>query len=685
MPNQSLKILAIAALYVLTAKLGLLLAIPPGVATVVWPPSGIALAGVLGWGWRMWPGIWLGSFVVNVGTVYDPSAAAASVAIMAAIATGSTLQALVGAFAVRRVLGTIHPFDRAKDVAMFVGLATAGALIASTIGTTSLAVGERIMWSAYPATWLTWWMGDTLGILLLAPLALTWKREIHVLREPQRLVEALLLMTLIGIVGLIALGPVSLVGLAPYPPFPLIPLIMWAAFRFGHTGVAIAMLLVSGIAIEGVIDHVGPFIQPTLTASLLMAQAFVGVIGTTGFVLTAALNERTQAERERQRLTMEIQKAAKLESLGMLAAGIAHDFNNLLTAVVGNLYLVKRSLDPAAEEGRRLAEAEHICLRAQTLTKQLLTFAKGGTPVKETVSLGDLLVRWVGFALGGSNIRADYAIQPDLSPVDADEGQLSQVINNLVMNAKDVMPQGGHLAIRADNVTLRSDGPLPLPAGRYVQVAVHDQGPGIPAADLPKIFDPFFTTKPRGTGLGLTTSYAIVKKHDGYLAAESTPGQGSTFLMYLPASRRTITRPSTAVARPATAGAKILFMDDEPPIRDFVGALLQQAGCDAVCVGDGGKAVEQYQTALRQGRPFDVVILDLTVPGAMGGQETIKRLLEIDPRAAAIVSSGYSNDPVVAEFGAHGFIGRLTKPYDPDDLMRLVSEIMRKKTESVRA
>jgi CheY-like chemotaxis protein len=248
-----------------------------------------------------------------------------------------------------------------------------------------------------------------------------------------------------------------------------------------------------------------------------------------------------------------------------------------------------------------------------------------------------------------------------------------------VINAKEAMPHGGTLVVRAHNLTLGPEQRVPLAAGRYVQIAIQDQGPGISTQDLPNIFDPFFTTKPRGSGLGLTTSYAIVKKHGGYLAAESEPGRGSTFSIYLPASTSPVAAQTSRIHGHAVAEGNILFMDDEAAIRDAAGALLTHAGWTVACVSDGREAVERYRQALSEATPYDVVILDLTVPGAMGGQEAIRHLLALDPRVSAIVSSGYSDDPVVSEFRVYGFVGCLTKPYDPNDLIDLVSRVMREK------
>lgn len=370
---------------------------------------------------------------------------------------------------------------------------------------------------------------------------------------------------------------------------------------------------------------------------------------------------------EREQIDNELSKSSKLESIGILAGGIAHDFNNLLTAIIGNIGLARISLAPDGELFKSLMAAEYAGLRARDLAQQLLIFAHGGAPIQNVVSLGGLLEEWISFALRGSNIKVTCVIAPDLWPVEADEGQLSQVINNLIINAQQAMPQGGAILVTAENVTLGPEAGLPL-IGDCVRTAITDHGVGIAKEYLPKIFDPFFTTKPKGTGLGLATSYAIIKKHQGHLSVQSEPGQGTTFFIHLPASHKEIApRPDKGGVLPP-GGGKILIMDDEPVIREFAVTALVSFGYQVECVEDGSQALVRYQLALEQGDPYDGVILDLTVPGGMGGRETMQALRELDPKVKAIVSSGYSNDPIMADFRAYGFCGRIIKPYQLDEL-----------------
>ena len=379
---------------------------------------------------------------------------------------------------------------------------------------------------------------------------------------------------------------------------------------------------------------------------------------------------------EKRRLESEILKASRLESLGILAGGIAHDFNNILMGILGNISIARLRSRADAELAERLDEAEKASLRARDLTQQLLTFSRGGVPVKKSAAIGDLLREWAAFATRGSKARCEFAIAPGLWPVEIDTNQIGQVIDNLVINAAQAMPAGGIIGLRADNEVVEDDRLFPRPRGRYVRIDVVDQGIGIPPEDLPKIFDPFFTTKPQGTGLGLTTSYSIVSKHDGLLTVESQPGAGTAFHLYLPASRRAAeAAPETAPAPPRGRG-RILVMDDDEMIRQVLGQMLTGLGYQPEFARDGGEALERFQRARGEGRPHDAVIMDLTIPGGMGGRETIQKLRAIDPGVKAIVSSGYCNDPVIADYRRHGFAAILVKPYQRDELVRVLEAVL---------
>jgi PAS domain S-box-containing protein len=374
---------------------------------------------------------------------------------------------------------------------------------------------------------------------------------------------------------------------------------------------------------------------------------------------------------ERRRIEEELLKADKLESIGMLAGGIAHDFNNILTAILGNVSLAKMYADPGDKVFTRLINAEKAALQAQNLTQQLLTFSKGGSLVRKTASLIDLLKDSIAFSMRGANVRCELCIEPGVWPVDIDEGRISQVINNLLINATQAMPDGGIIEVRVENVALIEDSTdpfLPLPAGDYVKMSVKDLGIGIPEDNLQKIFDPYFTTKQKGSGLGLFTCYSIIKKHEGHIAVESCPGIGTTFHVYIPASRKRVLQPKSQQTVQYAGTGHILIMEDEEIIRDVTGEMLSHYGYEVAFARDGTEAIALYSQARESGTPFDVIIMDLTIPGGMGGKEAVKKILEIDPHAKAIVASGYANDPIVVEFRQYGFCDRIVKPYKSEEL-----------------
>ncbi|MBI2881182.1 MAG: response regulator [Candidatus Tectomicrobia bacterium] len=418
---------------------------------------------------------------------------------------------------------------------------------------------------------------------------------------------------------------------------------------------------------------------------LYMTVASSLILGAIGFYVGAAkgwLSQQRVALEEthdfyQARIEEEVLRAQKMEAVSLLAGGIAHDFNNILTVILGNLALARVSLHPQGETDEILAAAEMATLSAKELTQQLLTFSKGGAPIKTTTSTAEFIREVAQFASRGSNVRCEVLTPPDLSPVDIDASQITQVLNNLIINARQAMPEGGTVQIRAENRSLGQTDGVPLPAGDYVKIAVSDHGVGIPERHLLKIFDPYFTTKPDGSGLGLTIAHSIITKHDGYIRVESQEGVGTTFTLYLPVSHKEIPRQGKREDRPTTGGGKILVMDDEEMIRRFLQDLLGRIGYEPHVAGDGREAIALYQEARKTGRPFDCVIMDLTVPGGLGGKETIKRLLEIDPRVKAIVSSGYSNDPILSSYKKYGFKGIVVKPYRPHELEVALEQVIR--------
>jgi PAS domain S-box-containing protein len=375
----------------------------------------------------------------------------------------------------------------------------------------------------------------------------------------------------------------------------------------------------------------------------------------------------------------ELLRASKLESLGLLAGGIAHDFNNVLTGIVGNLSLLGETPGLPAEVAERLGLLEKTAYKARQLTMQLLTFAKGGSPIKQTASVAEVVRESAEFALRGANIRAEFSFPADLAPVEIDTGQMSQVVQNLVINSKQAMPGGGVIAISAENHPLAAGTTLPLPPGDYVRISVRDTGCGIKREHLDRIFDPYFTTKAGGTGLGLATVYSIMKRHEGLITVESEQGHGSEFRLYLPASRARVKPARAESARKLACSGRVLAMDDEQPIRQLLTQILAHFGCSCTAVPDGAAAIREYERARGAGEPYDCLIMDLTVPGGMGGAEAIEHLLRVDPGVQAIVSSGYSNDPVMSDYREHGFVARIEKPYRLHEMGAVLAQVLEKR------
>jgi len=380
--------------------------------------------------------------------------------------------------------------------------------------------------------------------------------------------------------------------------------------------------------------------------------------------------------RERQ-LEREFLKIQKLESLSVLAGGIAHDFNNIITGILGNIEMAKELIEPESRASLLLAAAAESSLRAKNLTQQLLTFAQGGSPIKETVDMSTLVQEVASFALRGSNVCCHFSIASDLWATAADPGQIGQVISNLVINADQAMPNGGTIQIHCDNVSVGQGADLLVRPGKYVRILVIDQGIGIPQQHITRIFDPYFSTKQKGSGLGLAVAYSVVKSHGGYIKVDSELGEGTTFHVYLPAEEKQMTSTTEpALQAPSQDHARVLVMDDEKAVREVVGIALESVGYQVAFAHDGNEALKMYEQANQAGKPYDVVIVDLTVPGGMGGEETFSHLVGINPDVKVIVSSGYAGGPILSEFQKYGFKGLLRKPYRIKQLRELVARVV---------
>ncbi len=398
---------------------------------------------------------------------------------------------------------------------------------------------------------------------------------------------------------------------------------------------------------------------------------------------------KAKSEKKHKQMEAQINLLQKMESIGTLAGGLAHDFNNLLYVVLGNINLAEDNLQNGYSAFENLKAAEKSCLQAKELTKKLIIFSKGGGPVKEKISIDKLVRDTVFAAFKESDIQPAFSIPNDIKPIKIDIAQIKQVINNIAVNAKEAMNNKGVLKIDFENVDITKEDNLPLASGKYIKLSFKDNGIGISKQNIYKIFDPYFSTKGMGVekaqGLGLAICHSIITRHNGLITVESEPDAGATFLMYLPGLtpeepdlQKPAEKPKAEVPaqHPGTNKGKILVMDDEEAIRTLMHQMINRLGYDVETCIDGKEAIEAYIKAMESKKPFDAVILDLTNKLGMGGQETMGKLLEIDPDTKGIIITGYSDDPVVTNYRAYGFSGFITKPATRDKLSRAISEVI---------
>jgi CheY-like chemotaxis protein len=379
----------------------------------------------------------------------------------------------------------------------------------------------------------------------------------------------------------------------------------------------------------------------------------------------------------------ELQRTRQLESIAALSGGIAHDYNNLLTVIIGNVSLIQSYVDPQDIIYKLLNEVNEAAIVAKSLTQKLITFSRGGAPLKETTDMAALVRSVTEFSLSGSNIRCQFDVADDLWLVDVDKTQVSQAVHNLVMNAREAMPEGGVITVSAGNVQ-NIDGVRAPTASRWVRLSIIDQGKGIAPEDMDKIFNPYFSTKQRGnqkgTGLGLSICHSIIRNHDGKMAIDSSPGAGTTVNLYLPASKNALPAISAVkpckLMTPIPGCGRILVMDDEEMIINMAGRILARLGYESAFARNGSEAVALYEEALNTEQPFDAVVLDLTVRGGMGGEEAMHHLLDIDPQVKVIVSSGYSDSPVMQDYKKYGFSAAAGKPYSLIELSQALDHVL---------
>ena len=387
---------------------------------------------------------------------------------------------------------------------------------------------------------------------------------------------------------------------------------------------------------------------------------------------------------ERQTNRESLEEAGKLDAISALSGGIAHDYNNLLTAIIGNITLAQTHLNPRTKPFRLLGHALVASKTAKNLTQKLITFSKGGSPVKEIARVDRLVRSATDFTLSGSSIKCHYHFPSDLRFLDVDQSQIGQAIHNVVMNAREAMQAGGTIDVSAANADLIDEVPT-LVEGSYVKITIADQGSGIPETEFDRIFEPYYSTKAmgnkRGTGLGLSICRSIIRKHGGDVTVESRMGVGTTMHLYLPAADPRALK-ETAGEKPQERSrifgeGKILVMDDEEMIRELAGEILWHLGYEVEFASNGDEALVRYKESMNSAKPFDAVILDLTVRGGMGGNETIQQLIKIDPEVKGIVSSGYSDDPGMTDYKKYGFAGVVAKPYTLAELGEKLKRVLK--------
>jgi two-component system cell cycle sensor histidine kinase/response regulator CckA len=726
-PNPTrrvIEIAGIALLYYGAASLGLPLAWGNTNASPVWPSAGIAFAAVLWLGSRVWPGVAVGAFLANVETFLRNQAAdpGTILATSAVISVGNTLEAVGGAYLLRRIAGSNGLFDRAPDVFKFVAAALVACVVSASIGATTVSLAGLASPARYPTVWFTWWLGDVVGVLVVTPLLLAWCYRPPRSWRPRQALEAAVLFGGLVLASQLGFGGWPLPKDAHYPlGFLPIPFLVWAAFRFGPREAATAAAVTAGIAVWDTMHGFGPFVGTTVQGSLLFLQAFVGVLAATILAMAAVVAERQDAQATLRRARDELEgrvtertqellrltetlraditerrqseealrvseaqlvQAQKMEAVGQLAGGIAHDFNNLLTVIGGRsaLLLQRGGFSDAVRTDVELIGK--TADRAAALTGQLLAFSRKQVleprPVEPNALVGGVapMLR----RLIGEHIELVIVAGRDVGHVMADPGQVEQVIMNLVVNARDAMPDGGMVKIETagrDLPEAARHAQGHVPPGQYVTLSVQDAGSGMDTATLARIFEPFFTTKEpgKGTGLGLSTVHGIVHQSGGYIGVDSAPGRGTTFTIYLP--RIAAGAVITDAAPPAPSGAMrgtetVLLVEDEEEVRRLASEILTGCGYTVLETGD---PLEALTMAERRSGAVDLLVTDMVMP-AMGGSELAERLTITCRGMRVLYISGYT-DEMITQAGTSGS-GRafLHKPFTPHDLTRKVREVL---------
>ena len=656
---------AVATIYYGSARLGLLLAFENTNASPVWPPSGIAFATLLLFGYRTWPGITIGAFAANVVVFLANQAASLATVLSLSffIAAGNTLEALTGVFLLNRLVGAQNPFDHAHSVFRFVVIALIMCLVSSIVGATGLSIAEIAPWEVYETIWFTWWLGDVSGVLILTPLLVAWWKRPEKLRDARSLFEIALLLSALFVVAQMTFEKWLPSSIIQSQVYLLIPFLLWAAFRFGQRQTTLAILVVSGVATWATVRGAGPFfVEDSLNTSLLLLQSFVCIVAVTMLSLVAVLTERRHAGEE------QLRQSQKIEAVGQLTAGIAHNFNNMLQAITGSLEI---AIADAPETMRRhLLDADRASRRGAEIVRQLMLFMRTAGPAEsKPVEIEQILEDTVAICRRTFDRRIDISFNPpgSLPTVIGDAGHLHQVFLNICLNARDAL-EG--IVRRDPCIRVEVDAPRPeANQPRNLSVRVVDNGCGIANEDQGQVFEPFFTTKEvgKGTGLGLSTAFAIVRQHNGSLTCESQVGVGTTFTVQLPAVGIEAERGRREAGDVVPIGTEtILLIDDEEVIRSSVSAFLSRLGYTVLLGEDGKRGVEVYE---QNADEVDLVLLDLSMPH-MSGREVLRALRELDSDVKVIIFTGYPLD--AREF--EGTISVLLKPVKAQEMALRVRE-----------
>ena len=664
----------IAIVYFVLAKFGLALASLHPSATPIWPPTGFALAVVLLRGYRVWPAIFIAALIANATT-------AGSITTSTAIAAGNTLEALVGVYLVNRWCGGRDAFAAPTTVAKFVLICLVAATpVSATIGVGTLCLAGYAAWPNFIAIWLTWWLGDLAGAIVLAPVIVLWAADGAPFPTRAGLIESGAILAVTCALGLVAFSPLiaQTQHRDPLGFLAIVPL-LWAALRRGQRETATVAFLLSCFAIWGTLAGGGPFWRSSLNDSFLFLLMFLISITVPSLALSATIAIRRRTEGEAQaaleQTREQLAQAQKMEALGQLTGGIAHDFNNLLMIVSGHAQMLQRRLGPTEPKvGRSLDAILTAAKRGEGLTRQLLTFARRQRLNPQVIDLRERLeaVRQMLASSLRDNIALTFDLPAFIWPVEVDPGELELAFVNIAVNARDAMPDGGELSLSVRNELLTRTANVEQLEGEFVVLAWRDTGSGIAPEHLAKVFEPFFTTKPvgKGTGLGLSQVYGFARQSGGAVTVASAAGRGTTIVLYLPRSYAALSAASWThdASLKSSVRGTVLIVEDNSEVAESTGGLLEHLGYRAVFARSAADALQRLQ----HGDEIDVILSDIVMPGAMNGIELAAEVRRRRPEIPVLLTSGYSEAASAAE-KRHAI---LHKPFDISDLVKALNEAM---------